>query len=667
MGVLFSEDFRSFEISDFPYEPLHGAMGEYHFRPFASYGKYGGQWYDPIPSMTGTKTWIITNKPGGGKCIEYAAKPLLDIDNIYMLAAGEADWTNYTVEMDVRNMLESSCAGMIFCYQNSRCYYMLALDGKKIKLIKRYHTQLTTLAEADHPHDFYKFFRLGAHAENGKIVCYRDGEKLFEAEDSDYTCGRIAFASMSPAQFANITVTAADAVIEKLSVARTEHKAAVAEKMRHYPQPKLWKAIDFKNYGCGRSLRFGHLLGDDTLQIVLVQNQQRIMKDAFAHISCITAIDLDGNVIWQKGEPSTEHCHLTADVPIQVYDIDDDGYDEIICAHDFKICVLDGRTGELKYSAPTPEVHEDPKFLNISGIDKYPYDRLNVDAIRVCNLSGNKHASDLLIKDRYKRIWALNKNLEVLWTYAAPVNPGHFPFTQDVNGDGRDEVIVGYDMLSADGKLMWSLPIHTDHTDEIVIAKVDPEGDTIIGMASGFEGFNLCDLNGNLLLRNQTGHAQRISVGNYRPDLPGLEIAMVTYWGNQGILYMYDCKGRLLWTAEPSTNGNIITPVNWTGDGQDLLLLNGNVARGGMVDGFNDQVVMFPADGHPELCAEAFNITGDARDEVVLWDEHRMFIYTQDRPFHGDKIAKPDKYPHYNASNYRGEYCYPKFVPYTED
>ena len=664
MTELFTEDFRSFAIANFPFEPLHGAMGEYHYRPALT---YAGQWYDPIPSMSGTKTWIITNKGDHEKCIEYAAKPLTNIDSIYLLASGEPDWKNYTVEMSVRNLLFDNCAGMIFCYQNSRCYYMLALQKDKIRLLKRYHTEITCLAEADHPHDPFRFFKLAASNIDGVITCWRDGEKLFTVSDADYPVGRIAFAAMAPAQFADIRVSVEDDVADQLSKERTEYQAKVTGKRAKYPQPKLWKAIDFKNFGCGRSLRFGHLLGDGSMQIVLAQNQQRIFSDAFAHISCITAIDLDGNVLWQKGEPSQEHCHLTADVPIQVYDIDDDGYDEVICAHDFRIVVLDGRTGEEKYSAPTPLVKEDPKFLNIGGIDRYPYDHLNVDSIRICNVSGNKHPSDLLIKDRYKRIWALNKALKVLWTYAAPVNPGHFPFTQDVNGDGRDEVIVGYDMLDADGNRIWSLPIYTDHTDEIVIGKIDPDRGPIIGMASGFEGFNLCDLDGNLILRQQTGHAQRISVGNYRPDLPGLEIAMVTYWGNQGILYMFDCKGRLLWTAEPSTNGNIITPVNWTGDGQDLLLLNGNVARGGMVDGYNDQVVVFPADGHPELCAESFDITGDARDEVILWDEHKMFIYTQDRAFHGDRIAKPEKYPHYNASNYRGEYAYPNFIPYTKE
>ncbi len=662
-SVVFHEDFRGFGIADFPFEPLHGAMGEYHFRPPET---YAGAWYDPIPTMSRSKTWIIT-QVDGVKCMEYAAKPLTGEDHLCLLATGEPDWSDYTVQMRVRSLLFDNTAGMMFRYQNSRCYYMLALSGDKIKLIRRNHAVIDCLAEAPHPHTSDRFFALEASCVGDQIICRRDGEIVFTVTDGSYSTGRIAFGALAPAQFADIVVTASDRVEAGWAKRRGENGLEVAKKQKETPQPKLWKTIDFKNFGCGRSLRFGHLLGNGELQIVLAQNQQRIFGDAFAHISCLTAIDLEGHVLWQVGEPNPDHAHLTADVPLQVYDFDGDGFDEVIYAHDFKIIILDGRTGKVKKWAYTPKVTESPEFLNISGIGRYPYDRLNVDAIRVVNLSGADRPGDLLIKDRYKRLWALNNNLDALWTYAAPVNPGHFPFAKDVNGDGRDEVFVGYDLLSADGELLWSLPIHTDHTDEIVIGKVDPDRGALIMMASGYEGFNISDLDGNLIVRQQTGHAQRISVGNYRPDLPGLEIAMVTYWGNQGILFLYDCKGNLLWTAEPSTNGNILSPVNWAGDGQDLILLNGNCQRGGMIDGHNHQVVRFPDDGHPELCCEAFDITGDARDEAILWDTQRMYIYTQDRPFAGHRISKPEKYPHYNASNYRGEYAFPNFVPYEPE
>jgi rhamnogalacturonan endolyase len=72
-----------------------------------------------------------------------------------------------------------------------------------------------------------------------------------------------------------------------------------------------------------------------------------------------------------------------------------------------------------------------------------------------------------------------------------------------------------------------------------------------------------------------------------------------------------------------------------------------------MIDGQLRRVVMFPNDGHPDMAAAVMNITGDARDEIVLWDQDRVWIYTQDRPFAGNKIYAPERNPDYNESNYR--------------
>ena len=76
------------------------------------------------------------------------------------------------------------------------------------------------------------------------------------------------------------------------------------------------------------------------------------------------------------------------------------------------------------------------------------------------------------------------------------------------------------------------------------------------------------------------------------------------------------------------------------------------------IDGDGKRVVAFPDDGHPTYCCEAIDLMGDSRDELVVWDYKSMYIYTQKDNSMKDAY-KPIKYPHYNASNYRGEYSYP--------
>jgi hypothetical protein len=72
-----------------------------------------------------------------------------------------------------------------------------------------------------------------------------------------------------------------------------------------------------------------------------------------------------------------------------------------------------------------------------------------------------------------------------------------------------------------------------------------------------------------------------------------------------------------------------------------------------MIDGHIRRVVMFPDDGHPDLTAYVADLTGDARDEIVLLDTKEIWIYTQDRPFTGKRIYAPLRNPDYNESNYR--------------
>jgi hypothetical protein len=60
--------------------------------------------------------------------------------------------------------------------------------------------------------------------------------------------------------------------------------------------------------------------------------------------------------------------------------------------------------------------------------------------------------------------------------------------------------------------------------------------------------------------------------------------------------------------------------------------------------------VEFPEDGHPQWCYLAQDLTGDARDELIVWDTREMWIYTQeDNPRMGNTYA-PRRTPLYNFS-----------------
>jgi hypothetical protein len=55
------------------------------------------------------------------------------------------------------------------------------------------------------------------------------------------------------------------------------------------------------------------------------------------------------------------------------------------------------------------------------------------------------------------------------------------------------------------------------------------------------------------------------------------------------------------------------------------------------------------------------DVAGDERDEILLWDLDRVWIYTQDRPFEGKRIYAPERNPTYNESNYRAQVSLPRW------
>lgn len=659
--VLQREDFSDFSIGNFPYDSEHSAMGEYHFYPPKG---YRGNWYCPITDygLRGPM-WMVT-KGEGKKVMENTLLRMEEKRKRWnILTTGDAYWDNYTVECGIQVLNTSMLAGLAVRYQNSRCFYAICLEAGKLKLIKRNHEEYSELASVEYDYNGDTEYSFKIECDGSRISCFSDGVLKITASDTTYPSGRIALCANGPARFSGIEVYTDKAVCDALCARKQQDEAKVEELRKEYPQPKLWKKINLDRFGAGRSVRFGDLTGDGKHDIVIAQCQKRVFKDCYGDISCLTAINLDGEILWQIGEPNPDHSFITADLPLQIYDIDGDGKNEVVIARDFKIMILEGSTGKVKKWIHTPK-SETPIERLYSGVPfgRYAFDRVNIDCIRICNFSGKDKPSDILVKDRYSRLWAYDCDLNPLWNFNDGIT-GHFSFARDVNGDGRDELFVGYNLIDSYGKKIWKLPVPTDHTDEIIIGRLDPESEgEVICTASGDEGFIMADLQGNIIKKEMIGHAQRISAGNYRPELPGFEIAVTTFWFNQGIFFLYNCKGELLQSFEPGSDGNIIAPVNWTGDGRDLILLNGNVKFGGLMDGYGRRVVVFPDDGHPDLCCEVLSLMGDCRDEVVLWDNKEMWIYTQDREFKGDKIYCPEKYPDYNASNYRGEYSWPRWI-----
>jgi rhamnogalacturonan endolyase len=657
-GELFRDDFSSFPPGWLtrPVGQLNGAIQEYHYLPHR--GVPLGPWANAICHLD---AWLVGEEEGKAYLEQHTINDQSAIMNPIFLT-GDPEWSDTTVEVNVKPLSLDNMAGLVFRYHTNRHYYLFALTGGKtarlavrLPLETRFRVaDWRELGTAAFPYDTQHYYMLNVANEGTTIKASIDGKLILTADDGELLKGKVGVTANIPARFQSFRVEAADEAETAISERIKTRESKLASLRMQNPQPKLWKQFATPGFGAGRNVRFGDLDGDGVPEMLIGQNIAR-MGDSFIQLSCLTALTLDGRQLWQLGLPNSGNGLLTADTPFQIHDIDGDGRNEVVFAKDFQLHVLDGATGRVRQSAWLPPALLDER--------KKAYEILNGDSIAFLNFSGHADRREILIKDRYTNFWVFDSSLKRLWQGAGQT--GHFPFPSDTDGDGRDELAIGYALWDHKGRRLWSRDQELkDHADGVAIGNFsdDPSAEPRMYAWGSDEGFLMFDIKGNILKHVRIGHAQTACVGKFLPDRPGLQLMNINFWKNPGIISLFDADGNLLAQDEPVHSGSPMLPVNWRGDGQEFVLLSGNPHEGGLIDGQFRRVVMFPDDRHPDLTAYVADLTGDPRDEIVLLDQNRVFIYTQDRPFTGSKIYAPIRNPDYNESNYRTVVSLPRWI-----
>lgn len=375
-------------------------------------------------------------------------------------------------------------------------------------------------------------------------------------------------------------------------------------------EPTVVSSFDTSAAGGGARPLIGDVDGDGRPDIVMMQ-PHFIADDRFegALVAALTAYDIEGNLLWQAGQVDPRGRNQGSDIPAQIYDIDGDGYNEVVAimhpggdtAVEGRFMIFDGRTGELKrdFALPHRQAH---------------------DAILFVNLSGGDTAQEILLKDRYNRVWALDNEGNLLWTRA--VNTGHYPWPYDIDGDGRQEIMVGYHMLSPDGDELWVYR-GSGHADSMWMA--DITGDNQVEIMQGGDAAIAFDaLTGEQLWRQEDiVETQNIMTGDFIPEIPGWESLGLdridrSAQGYDG-LFLLDVNGEFVWREERETRGcwgSIPEPIhNWLGDYRDLIMVwnRGCGEPTTIMDGNGNVISVLDSAArlwHADFC-------GDDKDEVI--------------------------------------------------
>lgn len=645
--IIFTDGFDKLERG--PISSNLGAQTEYHY--FAE-AKPHGDWAVATFRYEGERdnVWSVRDDSTG----RYVYQKHLYEKQMHwhpMLVAGSEFWKDYRAELKFTVENTELQSGLVFRYHNSRCYYFWGIKEGKAQLKLVQHADgfrkpvEKILAETEFRAMVGQLLTAWVETKGAQIKAGLEGGPQVEAVDSSYLQGKVALLADVPAKFYSVNIFMEPGSIQQLNSEIRKKEQLEKELQAGNPQPVLWKKIKTTGFGSGRSLRFGDLNGDGQTDVLICQVNNHGPKDRNSEVGCLTAMTFDGELIWQTGTPDSWKTKLTSDVAFQIHDLDEDGRKEVIYTMDKELRVADGATGKIIRQIPTP-------------VSPDTGEAIWGDCLYFCDFAGTGYDSDLILKDRYNHLWAYNKNLKLIWDAAC--RTGHYPFAKDIDNDGKDELMIGYTLFDDDGKIIWSKDEELeDHADGVAIVSFQEGKADEILIAGSDEGMIFTDLQGNISKHFYLGHVQNPTVANFRDDLPGLETISINFWGNQGIVNYYDSDHQIFHDMEPNHYGSMCVPVNWTGKSEELFVHNANVDEGGMFDGWGHKVVTFPDDAHPDMCNAVLDITGDCRDEIVVWNPDEIWVYTQnDSPLTG-KLYKPERNANFNASNYQASVSLP--------
>jgi rhamnogalacturonan endolyase len=399
-------------------------------------------------------------------------------------------------------------------------------------------------------------------------------------------------------------------------------------------------AIDLQDFG-SHVVRYGRLSPDQGVGAVFIQvNRER-------EVTCITAVSLpDGKVLWQRGQPHRRHFRTTGDIPVQVYDWNGDGFDDVVYYDSVKIVILSGSDGSVINSSEI----EEPYSLYV-----FPTNQFGGSPGLILH---GRSFNSLLAPD-----------LSLVWRVSNGFS--HFPMSVDVDNDGEPELLAGYVLLNSHGQTIWNKRQLGIHNDAAAYGDVNCDGGIELAIATSGRAALLSPA-GDIFWRGDENHAQHILVGSFDSRTCEKQVATMDRDKEQsGILRMYDARGRLLWKSSGHGKRAMLSKIdNWIADTpMSLLLVSRSFsAPPTLYDGSGKVVARLPfppalqfEEGESRYSfyfTQHFDMDNDGKEEVLISNERALWIYANATPtlgIQGGKAAQALPNPRiYNATFYTG-------------
>jgi rhamnogalacturonan endolyase len=588
------------------------------------------------------EAWQIRRK--GERCILAQTFTNLDHQNEPLslithpiIAAGDSLWNDFMIEVDFTPLAKFDKCGVIFGYHHPNDFYFFGTEGNTV-ILKHIQQPVTPLRPIERILEYQPLVWTPGEEMHAVVTIRRnkistilnDTIRMY-VEGEQIRSGRIGLISDLPAEFERVEVKLLKGELRKLSRKKRQLARKQDLHLSGHPGMVRWKAFEIGDFGSCQNIRLGDLTGDGNKEILFV-------REGLAQgspVCCISAMNLEGGIIWQYGDREIPMKREGAELPVQIHDLDGDGEREVIFVSEGRVNILEGKSGKPVREKKIPAAME-------------------VKSIVFTDLLGTGRDNCMLLTDRDHHLLALNERLEKLWELE--LEGGSQPLAYDMDGDGQDEVMFGYSVIDHEGNSIFNTGTFIgDRCNGVSVYELE-EGDRSIPCliyAAGDWGLMYVDFEGHILKQNIIGHVQYLSVANFDAESPGLEVVTSNSWGSNGLIHISDASGQVRQNFLPVSGVSRCVPVNWKGDGEEFFIISADSIHGGMFDHHGQLSVSFPSDGHPVTCYLVQDFTGDARDEVLVWDDQELWIYTQDDNPRMGNTYNPERNPLYNHSMYQ--------------
>lgn len=434
------------------------------------------------------------------------------------------------------------------------------------------------------------------------------------------------------------------------------------------PWGAQYKTLNLKRPGnnyAANDMSVGDVDGDGQYELFVKWYPNNAKDNSQSGKTDNTLIDcykLDGTFLWRidLGINIRSGAHYTQ---FQVYDYDGDGKCEMVCKTapgtkdgKGKNVIMGNDNPKADYRNGNGYVLTGPEYLTIfegaTGAEihtvEYTPGRGNVsawgdsygnrvDRFNACTayLDG-VHPSVVMCRGYYTRTTLAaydfkDKKLVLRWYHnsdkkgqGAYGEGNHNVSVADVDGDGKDEIILGSAIIDDDGKTYSRTGF--GHGDAMHVSDMDPDRPGLEGWfvhedKGSAYGYEFRDLKGNKVIfgkKTNTDNGRGLAA-DIDAKHKGFEM-----WSSYNS-DVFDCKGTVISSKKPSVNFRIY----WDGDLQDELL------DGTKCDKWNgngtDRLITFKGNacnGTKNTPCLSADILGDWREEVIFHDGDKIYIYT---------------------------------------